>query len=698
MKKKLITCALLGAAALSLVACGPEKTPTVEQTPTVEKTPTPTEPAFDAAALVANFDESINTTVKLTYNANYGVDVVREGADASGMASFKHEIRAKSVIEMDLGTDLYIKITKEWQDLLISEDITKTEELLYKQDGKYYYVNSSTTKAVEVASADAQAKLEAILADTTYELAGGLSLDALLYNSLDKSYELKVFGLSDTFIEEDLVDPVYSAGTNGGLHVEYKPEYVGYRTDGGWSDFSNSSDGYAAVIDIDTNEKGYVTSWKEKYNSASLVFNIMTPPPTVTITGQKDFTATYGEAITKVTSVGYAAQMVDVTLNETQNGTYQVKWFDYDGGSFAMNDLVDGQAEVGMWLGITVSPAEGYEVASVSVNNQTTQVVVQGIYCFKVTNEAQSVKVLFKDQALNATVNIVAPTNGTVKVSYIDYNNGGAMAPQTEVQNGGTVDLNAGDMWLVFAVTPATGYELESITVNGTAASNFGAWLFHLNNKEVTEYNVVVTFKAEGAADSTSSVVTYTTPQNGTISIKSFDLAGQTPSNWAEVQQGSTVEAGKWLAITGTAAEGYTVGKVYVNNEEVTFVMAGMYCYQVKGGALNISVTFVDENTLPLNATINIATPTNGTVKVSYIDYNNGGAMAPQTEVQNGGTVDLNAGDMWLVFAVTPTEGYVLDTITVNGTAASNFGAWLFHLNNKEVTEYNVVVTFKAAE
>lgn len=260
MKKRILLCVFGALAALSLASCGEKTVTPTEPSQGGEVTPTPTEPAFDAASLVGTFDESINTTVKLTYNANYGVDVVREGADASGMASFKHEIRAKSVIEMDLGTDLYIKITKEWQDLLISEDITKTEELLYKQDGKYYYVNSSTTKAVEVASADAQAKLEAILADTTYELAGGLSLDALLYNSLDKSYELKVFGLSDTFIEEDLVDPVYSAGTNGGLHVEYKPEYVGYRTDGGWSDFSNSSDGYAAVIDIDTNEKGYVTS------------------------------------------------------------------------------------------------------------------------------------------------------------------------------------------------------------------------------------------------------------------------------------------------------------------------------------------------------------------------------------------------------------------------------------------------------
>ena len=68
-----------------------------------------------------------------------------------------------------------------------------------------------------------------------------------------------------------MVDPVYTKNDANGIHVEYKPEYVGYKTDGGMSDFSNSEAGYAAVCTLDTNEKGYVTSWKEEYNNATLV-------------------------------------------------------------------------------------------------------------------------------------------------------------------------------------------------------------------------------------------------------------------------------------------------------------------------------------------------------------------------------------------------------------------------------------------
>ena len=46
-------------------------------------------------------------------------------------------------------------------------------------------------------------------------------------------------------------------------------------------------------------------------------------------------------------------------------------------------------------------------------------------------------------------------------------------------------------------------------------------------------------------------------------------------------------------------------------------------------------------------------------------------------------------------FVVTPAEGYVLDSITINGTSAVNYGAWLYQL--KEATELTVVATVKAA-
>ena len=120
------------------------------------------------------------------------------------MASFKRDVVATATVEMDLGEDLYIKVTKTRQDKLVDAAALTTEEIMYKKDGKYFYQTSSSS-AVEVA--DPAAKLAEIFETATYEQVGGLTLDALLYNATDKAYELKVIALSDTFIEDDLADP-----------------------------------------------------------------------------------------------------------------------------------------------------------------------------------------------------------------------------------------------------------------------------------------------------------------------------------------------------------------------------------------------------------------------------------------------------------------------------------------------------------
>ena len=387
--------------ALVLVGCGP-KTP--EETTAPDNNTTPT---FDAAALVAGFDGKLDSTVKLTYTTNYKVDVVRPGADASGMDSFKRDVVATTVIEMDLGEDMYIKITKTRQDKLVDATAITTEEIMYNKDGVYYYQTSS---AEAVVVEDAAAKLAEIFENATYEQIGGLTLDALVYKTLDKAYELKVFGLSDTFIEDDLADPTYSAAANGGLKVNYKPEYIGYRTDGGWSDFSNSADGYAANVEVVTNNEGLVTSMTENYNSASLVFNIMSNPPTVTITGERSFTASYGEAITKAESVELAPSVA--VYEAATNGSFVVMTCPM--GQFTnMSPVANGGAlTMGNIICVKPTANEGYEVAKVVVNGNETPMInpaqAGGFYCYNVAPGNNTIEVLFKT---------LTPTNGVVTVT-----------------------------------------------------------------------------------------------------------------------------------------------------------------------------------------------------------------------------------------------------------------------------------------
>ena len=473
-------------ALLAVVLVGCNKNKPEETTP---DTNTPTTPTFDAAGLVAGFDGKLDSTVKLTYTTNYKVDVVRPGEEGSGgMDSFKRDVVATAVIEMDLGTDLYIKVTKTRQDKLIETTATKTEEILYKKDGKYYYQTSSA-EAVE----DAAAKLAEIFEATTYEQIGGLTLDALVYNALDKAYELKVFGLSDTFIEMDLVDPTYSAGENGGLKVNYKPEYIGYRTDGGWSDFSNAGAGYAADVEILTNNEGLVTSMKETYNSASLVFNIMSNPPTVTITGERSFTASYGEAITKAESVELAPSVA--VYEDAVNGTFVVKTCPM--GQFQnMADVANGGSLV-MGNIICVKPTAnaGYEVAKVVVNGNETPMtdpaMAGGFYCFAVAPGNNTIEVLFKASE---------PTNGIVKVdnkTTFDYQvqsfTYGATGPSDyQVVENGEIVPGAS----IFGAIVIDSTKEVTVTVNGAATGiNIpanGVTFYCFAVKEAGEFNVEI--------------------------------------------------------------------------------------------------------------------------------------------------------------------------------------------------------------
>ena len=543
-------------------------------------------PAFDASAAISGYADKVEGTVKLTYVTNYKVDVVRPGADASGMASFKRDVVATAVVEMDLGSDLYIKVTKTRQDKLIDETATVTEEILYKKDGKYFYQTSSA-KAVEVA--DAAAKLAEIFETATYEQIGGLSLDALVYNALDKNYELKVFGLSDTFLVEDLADPTYAAGANGGLKVTYKPDYVGYRTDGGWSDFPGVDGSNAADIEILTNDKGYVTSMKETYNNASLVFNIMSNPPTVTITGERSFTASYGEAITKAESVDFAPSKA--VFEDAIGGSFVVM-------TCAMGDFGNlvpvangGALEMGKLICVKPTANEGYEIVKVVVNGNETPITdpanAGGFYCFNVAPGNNTIEVLFKET--DPTVGVVTVDN---KTSY-DYQLQSftyAGAPSDyKVITDGIITPGAA----IFGAIVIDSTKEVVVTVNGVETSvniSAGPSTFYcFAVKTGGKYDVVITEK--GAAATGNAIVNVTNNAGCEYQLQSFVYANGAPSDYQVIENGEIVPgASIFGAIVTDANVTVTVNgavtQINIPNGGKTF-----YCFAVKeGGEFNVVI------------------------------------------------------------------------------------------------------------
>ena len=543
---------------------------------------------FDVAAAIANFADKVNTTVKLTYVTNYKVDVVRPGADASGMDSFKRDVVATAVVEMDLGEDLYIKVTKTRQDKLVEDAAVKTEEILYKKDGKYYY-QSSSAKAVEVT--DAAAKLSEIFEAATYEQIGGLTLDALVYNSTDKAYELAVFGLSDTFVADDMATPTYAAGQNGGLKVTYKPEYIGYRTDGGWSDFSNADAGYAATVEIQTNDKGYVTSMKETYNSASLVFNIMSNPPTVTITGERSFTASYGETITKGESVDFAPSKA--VYEQATGGTFVVM-------TCAMGDFQNlapvangGALEMGKILCIKPTANAGYEVVKVVVNGNENPVTnpanAGGFYCYGINPGNNTIEVFFREtDPPTGVVTVDNKTSYTYQLQSFTY---AGQPTNYQVITDGKIEPGAA----IFGAIVIDSTKQVTVTVNGAATTvniPAGANTFYCFSVPTGgKYDVVITEK--GAAASGKGVVTGTNNTTATYQLQSFTYTNGAPSGYQVIENGE-IEPG--ASVFGAIVVSSSTPVTVVVNGTATSVNIPsgantFYCFAVKeGGTFNVVI------------------------------------------------------------------------------------------------------------
>ncbi len=389
MEKGLLVLSSLALASVALASCGGNK-----------------EEDFNAEELIKTFDSSINTTVSLTYSANYNMDVNPNGGTGN-MDSFKHQIRSTTVCDIDLGSDLYIKTKKTTKDLLHDTTDTVLEEILYKKDGKYYYETTSSL-AVEVSPSDALAKVNSILESVTSEQAGSINTSTLLYNSYDRTYFENQLFCSDAILgadKDDYLEAMPSYAKEGdGLKVTYKPEYVGYKTDGGQSDLKGSE--YAAEFNVVTDAKGRVTSFNETYNSASLDMHIMTPAPTIILTGSREFSATYDSTITKATSVAHEASKL--SYETATGGSFVVGTC--ANGEFANMKVVTSGAELELGKLVCVKPTaeEGKEVKSVTLNGNSTTLIdptsAGGWYCFNVVSGTNTVVVEFKDKTTDTKV------------------------------------------------------------------------------------------------------------------------------------------------------------------------------------------------------------------------------------------------------------------------------------------------------
>ena len=366
----------------------------------------------------------------------------------------------------------------------------------------------------------------------------------------------------------------------------------------------------------------------------------LTAGSTETIT----FTPDAGYEIDTVTVNGTATSVsgntLNVTMNENKTVVVTYKAIEYN------ITVTDGKATIG--AGSEISKAAEGTAVTLTANAAPSgkvfdkwEVVSGGITLadansatttFTMPASAVSVKATYKTTPAT-TYNLTTQVNG---------GHGTISASKTGLTAGSTETIT---------FTPDAGYEIDTVTVNGTATSVSGNTLNVTMNENKTvvvtykaiEYNITVTDgKATIGAGSEISkaaqgtIVTLTA--NAAPSGKVFD---------------------KWEVVSG----GITLADA--NSATTTFTMPA--------SAVSVKATY---KTTP-GTTYNLTTQVNG---------GHGTISASKTGLTAGSTETIT---------FTPDAGYKIDTVTVNGTATSVSGNTLNVTMNENKT---VVVTYKAIE
>ena len=343
-------------------------------------------------------------------------------------------------------------------------------------------------------------------------------------------------------------------------------------------------------------------------------------------------------------------QQYSVTFAAPQNGKLEVT----NGGAAVISGaMLDTKTQ----LTLKVTPEEKCELLSLvaKVAGKEDQTLAEGGKEAKAVNYELVANVEFvatfkKEGVPQYTVTFDAPTNGTLTVK-----NGSA-----DVTTGATLDANTE---LTLTVTPATGYELETLVAVVAGTENDLAKDKKGSKEAVTvtytlaaDVTLKATFKAveNQGGDPTKYTVTFDAPQNGTLEVK---------KGTENIATGKALDKDTELTLTVTPAANYELETLVatVGGNDTDLLPADK-----KGSKEAVAVTYKLEanvtftatfkevkNDPPISApqyTVTFDAPTNGTLTVK-----NGTA-----DVATGATLDANTE---LTLTATPAQGYALDKL-----------------------------------
>ncbi|MBO4870588.1 MAG: leucine-rich repeat protein [Muribaculaceae bacterium] len=267
----------------------------------------------------------------------------------------------------------------------------------------------------------------------------------------------------------------------------------------------------------------------------------------------------------------------------------------------------------GTTVTLTATPDEGYQLETLTVMNGETAVETTA------TETGATFLMPAADVTVSATFSLIPPPTFAITIDE-NIENGTVTADKEEAEEGDTVTLT---------VTPAEGYQLETITVNPETLELV---------VEVNENNQFIMPADNVTVTATFSLIP---PTMYTITIDENIENGTVTADKAEAEEGEIV------TLTVTPAEGYQLENITVSPETLELEVIVDENYQFTMPADNVTVT----------ATFSLIPPTTYTITIDE-NIENGTVTADKAEAEEGEIVTLT---------VTPAEGYQLKTITVTG-------------------------------
>ena len=350
------------------------------------------------------------------------------------------------------------------------------------------------------------------------------------------------------------------------------------------------------------------------------------------------YTVYYGLSTGQYTNSVNAGNNLSATLPNLSNSTYYIAAADYD----ANNDQSSPSTELivqpltasagtggsitpsgtffvaqGANQTFTITPASGYQVSGVQVDGQSVGPVSS--YTMTAVSAPHTITATFAANAPAYTITASAGANGTISPS-------------------GSVSV-AGGASQTFTITPASGYNVASVTVDG---SSVGAVTSYPFSNVTANHTISATFAIN------TYTITASAGANGTIS----------PSGSVSVAGGAS------QTFTITPGSGYHVASVTVDGSSVGAVTSYPFS--------NVTANHTISATFALNTyTITPSAGTNGTISPSAaLTVNSGASQA---------------------FTIAPAKGYWVAGVQVDGVSVGAVTTYKF---SNVTANHTIVATF----